>query len=181
MTSDHASMSASAARHAAETRSDAVPWVATGLASGVVGAAIVALFFLVLDWIGGQPLWTPNTLGSALFRGEVLPADAPLELAMVLGYTAVHGVVFVGFGLISAFILMSDERGAGAGRTAGLAVALFAAFEASFLVFAWLFEPGLMAQLGAGWVALANALAAVAMSLFLMGGDRRTRRRRGEI
>ena len=38
-----------------------------GIVAGIVGAATIALWFLVLDTIGGQPLRTPSLLGTALF------------------------------------------------------------------------------------------------------------------
>ena len=36
--------------------------------AGLIGAAVVALWFLALDWIQGEPLRTPELLGSALLR-----------------------------------------------------------------------------------------------------------------
>lgn len=161
---------------ATEAPTDSVPWVITGIASGVVGAAVVALLFLLVDLIAGQPFATPNTLGSVLFQGKI---PTTVEPALVVGYTGIHGLVFVGFGLISALLLMSADRAPSALRGVGLAVALFLAFEICFLAFAALFEPGLVGELGAGWVALANALAALAMSLFIVGRDASARRAAG--
>lgn len=174
----HEALSTARAR-GADARPDAIPWVVTGLGSGVIGAAVVALFFLVLDLLGGHPLATPNTLGATLFRGEVLPSSAPLEPALVVGYTAIHGLVFVGFGLIGAFLVMTGERGLSPARAAVLALGLLAVFEVVFLVFAALFEPDLVGRLGAGWVTVANALAAVAMVLFLRARDGSARRADG--
>ena len=159
-------------------RGDSIPWALTGLVSGTLGATVVALFFLVLDTANGQPLWTPTTLGSALFRGEMLPPGAPAEASLVAGYTAIHAAVFLGLGLIAAFFLMNKEEKAGPAWAGGVAIALFAGTEISFLIFAGLFEPALVGELGAGWVAFANVLAAVAMSLFLVAFDSRSRRTR---
>ena len=39
-----------------------------GMIAGLVGAAIVALWFLILDAFNGRPLYTPTVLGTALFR-----------------------------------------------------------------------------------------------------------------
>lgn len=176
MPSHDASLPASEARHQAAAGPDAMPWVVNGLLSGVLGAATVAVFFLVLDLVGGNPLWTPTTLGAALFRGEMLPASAPAEPVLVVGYTAVHGLVFAGFGLIAAFLLMTGDRAVSSVRAVVLGAALFVAFEISFVIFGILFERELMGQLGAGWVALANALAAVAMTFFLSARDASGRR-----
>ncbi|MDX1650150.1 MAG: hypothetical protein R3263_09880 [Myxococcota bacterium] len=179
MPSHDASLPASEAQRT-EAGPDAVPWVASGLLGGALGAATVAVFFLIVDLVAGRPLWTPTTLGSALFRGEMLPASAPAEPVLVLGYTAVHGLVFVGFGLIAAFLLMNGERRIAGGRAVALAGALFAAFEITFVIFAIVFDRQLMQELGAGRVALANALAAVVMTVFLAARDATTRRTLGQ-
>ena len=87
---------APAAKQVQPSESSALPWVSSGIEAGVAGAAVVAVFFLVVDWLAGRPLWTPHALGSALFLGaRPDPAAAP-ETLMILAYTAVHGVVFMG-------------------------------------------------------------------------------------
>src|SRR5204863_4981813 len=57
-----------------------------GLIAGLVGAATVALWFLLVDTVQGRPLYTPTVLGSALFsRGAGAPwASALPNLEMVL-------------------------------------------------------------------------------------------------
>ncbi len=151
-----------------ELTADAAPWVFYGSVAGVLGAALVALFFFVVDLREGAPLATPAALGSGLFRGQPLAAGAPAEPILVLGYTAIHGGVFLAVGLTAAFALMGSTRRRGAATAAGLAVAFFAFFELFFLGFAFLMQPGLVGDLGAGRVALANLLAAVAMALYLL-------------
>ena len=39
-----------------------------GLIAGLVGAATVAIWFLIIDTIQGRPLYTPAVLGAALFH-----------------------------------------------------------------------------------------------------------------
>ena len=43
-----------------------------GAAAGLLGAAMLAGWFFVLDFGRGQPLFTPTVLGTALFRGRDL-------------------------------------------------------------------------------------------------------------
>ena len=44
-----------------------------GIIAGFVGAATIAMWFLILDTINGRPLYMPSLLGTALFRhGEWL-------------------------------------------------------------------------------------------------------------
>jgi len=47
-----------------------LPYLRYGIPTGLVGAAVVAVFFLVVDLVAGQPLATPSALGATLFRGE---------------------------------------------------------------------------------------------------------------
>jgi hypothetical protein len=147
----------------------AFSWYADGILAGGFGAAIVAVFFLIVDLVAGHPLFTPNALGSSLFLGEAAAPEAPISPVLVVGYTAVHVGFFVGFGVIAAFEVLSMRRipPSDAG-TLLLTAVLFVAFEASFLAMAWLFAPHLTGVLGLGRVALANAIAAFAMAKYLL-------------
>ncbi len=61
-----------------------------GIVAGVVGAATVAVWFLVLDTIAGRPFYTPTVLGTALFRkgaGLGSPQTLPVSFDMVLAFT----------------------------------------------------------------------------------------------
>ena len=153
---------------AAEAEAESLPWVREGIAAGLLGASLIALFFLVVDLLAGRPLWTPFALGAALFRGALPPPGDPIEPMLVLAYTALHGTIFIGFGVPAAFQMLARARAAGGRlRTGLLGVVLFAGFEAVFLALGELFAPGLTGMLGAGRVALANALAAAAMAAYL--------------
>ncbi|HLA80228.1 MAG TPA: hypothetical protein VJP78_01175, partial [Thermoleophilia bacterium] len=72
-----------------------------GIVAGVIGAATIAIWFLILDTINGRPLYTPAVLGTALFRrGEGLASPEILSISfeMVLMYTWVHVLVFAFLG-----------------------------------------------------------------------------------
>ena len=49
---------------------------------GAIGGSILALFFLVVDVVGGHALFTPSLLGTALF------ADAPVTATTEIGLVA---------------------------------------------------------------------------------------------
>lgn len=151
-------------------RSNAASWPARGIVAGVVGAAAVALLFLVVDVAEGQALRTPGALGSALFLGEPLPPGADPAPAIVVGYTVLHGVLFVSLGLIASYLLVGRRRGLAPSSGIAGVVMLFAGLEVLFLAFAGLFSPGLLAELGTGAIATANLVAAVAMSGALLHG-----------
>ena len=47
---------------------DAAALYQEGMIAGILGAAAVAVWFLLLDALAGRPFWTPTVLGTALFR-----------------------------------------------------------------------------------------------------------------
>jgi hypothetical protein len=133
-----------------------------GLIAGLVGAATVALWFLVIDSIQGRPLYTPTVLGTALFgRGAGLPwPDVGPDLGMVLMFTWVHGLAFVVVGGIVARLLALAERQPGVGF--GI-VMLFVFFEFGFIAAAMLFAAPVLHTLAWPAILVANLLAAAAM------------------
>lgn len=137
-----------------------------GFVSGVIGGAVVALFFLGVDLLQGQPFYTPTLLGSLLLFGrsvaEVDAASAPV----VASYTAVHMAAFIAVGMAAAWGVSEFERRPHLGV---VLVLLFVCFEAGFLGFAFAFAPRVVPQLGGGLVAVANLLAAGAMAAYLLG------------
>jgi hypothetical protein len=78
--------------------------VRDGIVIGLGGASAVAIWFLVLDTLRGQPLFTPSALGAALLTGQVTTVADPISVPLVLGYTGVHGAVFIAAGLFVAGI-----------------------------------------------------------------------------
>lgn len=146
-----------------------VTWRVEGFLAGALGAFVVAAFFLCIDVLAGRPLWTPFILGSAVFLDRLPAPGTPIDLVIVAGYTAMHGLTFVTFALIAAFQLDTDPQPrASVGRAAWTALLLFLAFELSFFVFAWMFLPQTLETLGIWRIIAANALASVAMAALLV-------------
>ena len=138
-----------------------------GVLAGLIGAAIVALWFLIYDVWRGRPLLTPALLGSTIFYGPSQPAGAAVLAGPVIGYTIVHVLAFVGFGIVAACMMATSER----------EPAIFVAFVTLFGVFEVFFFVGLrtLSQevLGAlGWwaVLVGNFLASIGMLWFLVRG-----------
>ena len=72
-----------------------------GIVAGLIGAATIAIWFLILDTIKGRPLYTPTVLGTALFRGGAglaTPESLPVSFDIVVLFTWVHVLVFVVIG-----------------------------------------------------------------------------------
>jgi hypothetical protein len=133
-----------------------------GLVAGLVGAATIAVWFLILDSLSGRPLYTPTVLGTALFRrGGTTPLSEVLpNLEMVLMFTWVHGLVFVAIGGIVARLLALAERQPSVGF--GILM-LFVFFEFGFIVAAMFFAEPILHALAWPAVLVANILAAAAM------------------
>src|SRR3990172_1355644 len=134
-----------------------------GIVAGVIGAATIAIWFLILDTINGRPLYTPTALGTALFRrGEGLasPESLPISFEMVLLYTWVHGLVFAVIGGVASRLLQLAERNPNLGF--GILL-LFVVFEFGFLSAATLVEGRILQALAWQAILLGNLLAVVAM------------------
>lgn len=76
--------------------------IAEGTDVGILGGLAVALWFLVLDTLAGQPLLTPSLLGQVVLFGDPTP-QAELVFGGIVLYTAFHFLVFVliGMGLVA--------------------------------------------------------------------------------
>lgn len=133
-----------------------------GAVTGSLGATVVAAWFFAVDVIAGQPLFTPNALGSALLGS----ADGgTVSLSTVLIYTLFHYAAFAVVGIIAA---ASTHLAESQPLVLAFFTVLFFAFEAAFY--------GLVAVLDAfailgsiTWyqVGIGNALAVAAMGSFL--------------
>ena len=132
-----------------------------GLIAGLVGAATVALWFLLIDSIQGRPLYTPTVLGAALFhRGAAPWLDAVPNLEMVLMFTWVHGLAFIVVGGVVARLLAVAERQPNLGFGV---LMLFVLFEFGFIAVAMLFAEPVLRALAWPAILVANLLAATTM------------------
>jgi len=86
------------------------PVIRDGVAAGLIGAAVVAAWFLLFDLAFRRAFFTPAALGSAIFYGATGPAQVDISIATVLGYTVLHVFAFVIAGLVSAAFFAGAER-----------------------------------------------------------------------
>jgi hypothetical protein len=135
-----------------------------GFFVGVIGAAVVALWYLLLDTIAGRPLFTPSLLGSILFRGATDVSNVTIDPATVAWYTAVHVLAFLGVGLVASWLAAQFEKFPQVGI---VMLFLFVIFESAFFFFAIAVGRNLLGVLGVWTVAVANLLAAAAMAAYL--------------
>ena len=110
-----------------------------GIVAGLIGAAVVAIWFFVFDLLRGRPFLTPTLLGSFVFFGVNTPTGLEPALGPILGYTVLHGLAFVAFGVVAATMMAMSER----------EPALFIAFVILFAAFEVFFF-GVLSVLGRG-------------------------------
>jgi len=135
-----------------------------GIIAGLIGATVVALWFLFVDLTTRELFWTPSALGSALFQGARGVEEVEISAAMFLGYTVFHFAAFVAIGLVAAALAAQAER-----HNAVLlgAILLFVTLETLFLGLGAIAARWLLDALN-GWVVLgANLVAALAMGVYL--------------
>jgi len=136
-----------------------------GLIAGIIGAAVIAIWFLFLDTVSGLPFYAPTVLGTALFLGpEDLASTegAQLSLKLTLMYTWVHVLVFVMLGEIAAALLLLT----GKNPNFGFCLLLFVILELGFVGTAFVFAEPVLDQLAWPAVLLRNLLAATAMACY---------------
>lgn len=140
-----------------------------GIIAGMIGAAIVAVWFLIYDAARGRPFQTPALLGAATFEGVKDPSAVPVAAHLVLQYTVLHGVVFAMIGVLIAYLIVSAQREPS--RLLLMFIALMC-FEVFFLaVVVWLAHP-VLNELAWWAILVANALAAAGMLTYFFVGHR---------
>lgn len=146
--------------------------VREGFVAGLIGAAAVALWFLLVDTVNGRPFFTPAMLGQAVFWGQTDPAavralfasDPEQVFAAVIGYTAVHVLAFVVVGMIAAALAYEVELFP---STLFIVVVFFAIFEFGFYILLAVFAQPLLGALTWWNVAIGNGIAAFGMGYYL--------------
>ncbi len=141
-----------------------LPIIREGLIAGILGAAVVALFYLGVDLARGIPFLTPSVLGEVVVLRQAHPVVTSADMGAVAAYTVVHVVAFTAFGLILAGLVRRSETSS---------LARYGAFQA-LIAFEILFF-GLLAVASEGtrglfpiWSVLAaNTLAGVVMAVWL--------------
>jgi hypothetical protein len=132
-----------------------------GIIAGLFGAAILAVWFLIIDVLHGHPLFTPTLLLHAMLSGGASPAE-PVEpsLASTLLFTAVHGLVFAAIGFTVAEFLRRFDI---VHSRALMLVLLFSALCVAFLTFGLIF-----AVVGPHGITMRDAFAGNALAAFGM-------------
>ena len=140
------------------------PLAREAVVAGLLGAAAVAIWFLILDMMHGRLLFTPAALGSAIFTGASGVEEVQRTAPMVLGYTLLHVVGFLLVGFIAARLMFGADREPRVLLGAGVA---FMVMEVATLCFLALAASWLLDALSFWTVLVANVIAAAVMGWYL--------------
>lgn len=133
-----------------------------GIAAGLIGGTVVALWFALLDLIQGNLLATPIMLGTSL-GSLFLNGDSPGSAAAFLGYTVFHYTAFILAGLGFAWVVNGAEKVPSV--IIGL-LGLLAVFEVWWVGGTYLLTKG-FGELTWLQVFIANVIGAGTMSFYL--------------
>ncbi len=137
-----------------------------GVLAGLIGYAVVALVFGIANLINGRSVfYTAALLGGSLFYGIHDPSKITVTAEYVFAYNGAHLVVFLVFGLVSAWLASVSER-----FTQFWYVGLFFFFFIAFHIVAAMQALAIPVQEAiSGWaIWTAGFAAAAAMAAFLL-------------
>jgi len=158
-------------RHPSLARNLLGPWIAIleeGVAVGLIGAVIVAAWFLAYDLAMGDAFHTPLLLGEAIFNNAVA-ATPDTMVPLIIAYSVIHFLGFIAFGVALALLMVATDREP---LVALGALVLFAIFEVFFFGGVTLTDSSLLEQLGWWKIAAANGLALVGMMVYELRAHR---------
>lgn len=133
-----------------------------GVIAGFLGATAVAVWFFIVDLIGGRPLFTPNTLGVGLL--SVFGRSPEPEFVNIIGYTIFHYAAFTLVGILAVILIHAGERMPSV--LAGSMI-LFVAIELGFYGFVAMLQETILGNFAWYQILAGNLLAALLMGTYL--------------
>lgn len=132
---------------------------------GAIGGSVLALFFLVVDTLARQPLFTPSLVGTAIFTDAAISPTTEIRLDMVAYFSILHFATFLvaGAGLSWLYRVLDPY----ARRSTFLVALTFALLTGGFALIGITLAPVVVPVVGLVWIVLGNLLTAFAMVTFL--------------
>ena len=140
-----------------------------GVTAGLVGAIVVALWFMGYDLASGNSFHTPAILGAMVFQNANVTDGIKATVPLVLGYTILHFFAFVTFGVALAILLAASEWEPFMALGAML---LLAVFEVFFVGFVSLVDQSALEVLGWWKIVAGNILALISMTTYFIRSHR---------
>lgn len=136
-----------------------------GLFAGVIGYAVIVIFFIIQNLIQGRsPFHTAALLGATLFFGLQDPAHLQISAGPVLAYNGVHLIVLILIGIFAAWLAAESERGP---QFWFMGISLFGILLFHMLGAVLWFAYPLQEALSSGAVVLSTGAGAAAMVAYL--------------
>lgn len=135
-----------------------------GVVTGLIGAAVVALFYLGIDLIRGVPGLTPSVLGEVFVLRQPSAVTTEVNRGAAMLFTVVHVLLFVFYGLALSALARRGETSSVARYAI---VALVVAYVPFFLGVLAIADETTRGLFPAWSVLTANVLAAVAMVYYI--------------
>lgn len=136
--------------------------VREGLIAGILGATAVAVWFFVVDLVGGRLLFTPNVLGEGLL--SVFGRSPEPEAVNIIAYTIFHYAAFTLVGMLAVVLVHAGERSPSV--LAGSMI-LLVAIELGFYGLVALLQQTVLGNFAWYQILAGNVLAAVLMGTYL--------------
>ena len=136
--------------------------VREGLIAGFLGATAVAVWFFVVDLIGGRPLFTPNTLGEGLL--SVFGRSPESRVVNIIAYTIFHYAAFTLVGMLAVVLIHTGER---IPSVLAGSMILLVAIELGFYGLVALLQQTVLGNLAWYQILAGNLLAALLMGTYL--------------
>jgi len=138
-----------------------------GLYTGLVGGSVVGVWFLMLDAVLREPLYTPATLGMILFQGGIGTGIGSVDVALLpaLGYGIWH---FAFFMLAGVLMWRHFDISATAQFLLLQLLCVSGALDLSLIVMAVSLESWILRELTWWAIVIGNGFAAAAMGGYLM-------------
>jgi hypothetical protein len=133
-----------------------------GAVAGVIGATAVAVWFFVVDVLGGQPMFTPRVLGEGLL--SIFGSSPEPAAVNIIAYTVFHYAAFILVGILVVFLVHTGERMPSV--LAGSLI-LFVAIELGFYGLVALLQESVLGNLAWYQILAGNLLAAVLMGTYI--------------
>ena len=133
-----------------------------GVVAGFLGATAVAIWFFVVDMIGGRPLFTPGSLGEGLL--SVFGRSPESQAMNVIAYTIFHYAAFTLVGIIAVILVHAGER---LPSVLAGSMILFVAIELGFHGLVALLQETVLGNFAWYQILAGNLLAAGVMGTYL--------------
>lgn len=143
--------------------SDAARPYQEGIVAGIIGAATITFWCLLVDAVSGRLLYTASALGTALFDRSMpldVLAKAPVSLEMAAMFMWLRALAFLAIGGVAAHLLGRVDRDPGLGF--GF-VLVSVVFSFAFTVAGMIFAAPILKDLMWPVILMGNLLAAAAM------------------